>query len=281
MADKNVRLQDMQGNSIYPQTLASIVKTTSGGNLGTVEEGAQVNKIEQIKLNGVALSIVNKVVDVVLPGAAEYSIAKAATADSGYSATYYLTKDGTQVGEKINIPKDMVVQSGSVKSVTTADSPVSGYKVGDKYIDLVLANATNSHIYILVSDLIDVYTAGTGITISGNQVSVNTSVIASKSYVDTELAKKAVKADVDTALAGKADAATTLAGYGITDAYTKTQVNTELAKKADKSTTLAGYGIADAYTKTQVDTALDGKADKATTLAGYGITDAITFVELA
>ncbi|MDH1656576.1 hypothetical protein N5E96_12205 [Pseudomonas mosselii] len=39
-------------------------------------------------------------------------------------------------------------------------------------------------------------------------------------------------------------------------------------------TTLGGYGIGDAYTRTQVDSALSGKANKATTLAGYGITDA-------
>lgn len=30
----------------------------------------------------------------------------------------------------------------------------------------------------------------------------------------------------------------------------------ELAKKSDKSTTLAGYGIADAYTKSEVDAAI-------------------------
>lgn len=58
---------------------------------------------------------------------------------------------------------------------------------------------------------------------------------------------------MNTALAEKADSATTLSGYGITDAYTKTQVNTELAKKADKATSLSGYGITNAYTKTEVD----------------------------
>lgn len=63
-------------------------------------------------------------------------------------------------------------------------------------------------------------------------------------------------------------------------------------KFADKATTLAGYGIGDAYTKTEVDDKIDalptqidvynlqqGKADKATTLAGYGITDAYTKTE--
>ena len=90
-----------------------------------------------------------------------YTITKAATADEGYSSTYQLYKGETAVGDKINIPKDMVVESGDVKTCTQDDVPVSGYKVGDKYIDLVLANATSSHIYILVSDLIDTYTAGT------------------------------------------------------------------------------------------------------------------------
>lgn len=75
---------------------------------------------------------------------------------------------------------------------------------------------------------------------------------------------------------GKADKATTLAGYGITDAFTQTQVNNLLAGKAAKATTLGGYGIADAYTQVQVNSLLAAKADKATTLAGYGISDAYT-----
>ncbi len=39
---------------------------------------------------------------------------------------------------------------------------------------------------------------------------------------------------IATAISGKADKATTLAGYNISDAYTKTEVNTELGKKQDK-----------------------------------------------
>lgn len=118
---------------------------------------------------------------------------------------------------------------------------------------------------------------------------------------------------VNTALDGKADKATTLEGYGITDAYNKTEidgqlkvitenlntkitggevdtkiatakeeileeaasaaetmvsehesaVNTALAGKADKATTLEGYGIGDAYTKTEVDGLLTGKTSGA------------------
>lgn len=47
-----------------------------------------------------------------------------------------------------------------------------------------------------------------------------------------------------------------------------------------KPTTLAGFGINDAYTKAQVDAALNGKAGKATTLSGYGITNAYTAPEI-
>lgn len=120
-------------------------------------------------------------------------------------------------------------------------------------------------------------------------------------------------------LAGKATKATTLGGYGITDAFTKpettsaiqqaiaslvasspaaldtlkeladalgndpnfaTTITAQIASKAAKATTLNGYGITDAYNK--VDTEyLIGQAvlpfaKKASTLAGYGITDAFT-----
>ena len=66
---------------------------------------------------------------------------------------------------------------------------------------------------------------------------------------------------VDTNLAKKADKTSTLAGYGIVNAYTKTEMLNLLAKKADKSTTLAGYGITDAYTREEVQKRLGGKLD--------------------
>ena len=82
-------------------------------------------------------------------------------------------------------------------------------------------------------------------------------IAAAKTYTDQEAAKKAnlqhthAIADVNglqDALDGKANA---------THTHTTAQVDgldTALAGKADKSTTLAGYGITDAYTQTQTDT---------------------------
>lgn len=179
MAEQNIQIKSKSGDLLYPKTKGSLVYNNSNKSLGTVEEGAQVNVIETIKVNGSALTPSNKAVDITIAAQAEYTIAKAASAESGYAATYNLKKDGVVVGASINIPKDMVVSSGEVKTCSTADVPVAGYKVGDKYIDLVLANADSSHIYILVSDLIDVYTAGTAISISGNQISVDVETLKS------------------------------------------------------------------------------------------------------
>lgn len=47
-----------------------------------------------------------------------------------------------------------------------------------------------------------------------------------------------------------------------------------------KPKTMAGYGISDAYSKTEIDNRLNGKADKAKTLSGYGIADGATKGEL-
>ena len=102
---------------------------------------------------------------------ATFSIAKLGSANEGYAASYQLQdKSGNAMGVTIDIPKDMVVSAGEVKTVEIAEQPYAGAVVGDKYIDLTIANATSSHIYIPVKDLVDVYTAGNGIDVSGSNV---------------------------------------------------------------------------------------------------------------
>lgn len=68
-----------------------------------------------------------------------------------------------------------------------------------------------------------------------------------------DLSIYALKSQLD----GYATKSSTLAGYGITNAYTKTQVDNLMDNKADWGATLLEYGIADAYTKTEVGELLD------------------------
>lgn len=87
-----------------------------------------------------------------VPDAAVYSIAKDETS-ADYAAVYHLTKDGVNTGVAINIPKDMVVKSGTVE-VNPA-----GHDAGT-YLVLTLANATEDKVYINVGSLIEYVTSG-------------------------------------------------------------------------------------------------------------------------
>lgn len=71
---------------------------------------------------------------------------------------------------------------------------------------------------------------------------------------DANLTKKANKSDIDSINSRLQSAETTLKNKANT-----TDVSNSLAKKADKSTTLAGYGITDAYTKEKTDQKLAQK----------------------
>lgn len=106
----------------------------------------------------------------------KYEIVKLDTATDGYLATYQLQKDGAKAGVDIDIPKDYLVKSASIKT-STGDSDPSGFPDGTKYIDFVIntydsqqGTGKESHIYLNVQDLVDAYTAGNGIEISEKNV---------------------------------------------------------------------------------------------------------------
>lgn len=134
-----------------------------------------------------------------------------ATAETGYASTYDLHQGGVLKGS-INIPKDFLVKSAALSTVTTADVPYAGAKVGDKYIDFVInakdASATAEHIYLPVNDLVDVYTAQANATqvqlaIDSNNVisativagSVGTTELANNAVTTAKIANRAVNSD--------------------------------------------------------------------------------------
>ena len=94
-----------------------------------------------------------------------YMVASGSTSDYAQVYDVYQGASGSSASpvpaEKIgsiNIPKDKVVESGSVGTVTTPDVPYPGAQVGDKYIELVLQNVANP-LYIPANSLVDIYTA--------------------------------------------------------------------------------------------------------------------------
>lgn len=101
----------------------------------------------------------------------------------------------------------------------------------DVYDEWLWVNGTYEHIGSTRVDLTDYY---------------------NKTQIDAALSGKANTSDIPTALSGLSDDSTHRL---VTDAE-KTTWN----GKANSATSLAGYGITNAYTKTEVDTALSGKS---------------------
>ena len=166
--------------AVAEEKVASVSATA---NKGIVIEGTGTAPTVGIKLdpaegNIASLSDAGLMVTAPTVTIPEYSIVKLGTATDGYLATYQLQKDGAAAGVNIDIPKDYLVKSASIK-ISTGDGDPSGFPAGTKYIDFVInthdtiaGTGTESHIYLNVQDLVDAYTAGNGISISdSNEVS--------------------------------------------------------------------------------------------------------------
>ena len=78
--------------------------------------------------------------------------------------------------------------------------------------------------------------------VAGSVETLETTVNTFKDGINTTITNQIKEeltsdtSEISKALAGKADNATTLAGYGITDAYTKTETDTKLGDKQNKLT---------------------------------------------
>lgn len=109
----------------------------------------------------------------ILETSTNVTVEKLQTAESGYFASYVVKQNNAQVGTTINIPKDFLVKSGSVRAATAEDVALdSTLSVGEKLLDFVVntieGDGTASHIIIPVSDLVDVYTGSNGVAVDGS-----------------------------------------------------------------------------------------------------------------
>lgn len=127
-----------------------------------------------------------------------YTLTKSTSTD--YAAVYHLQKNGVNVGEAINIPKDMVVESGMVVWGSYVDgvfTPATDKKNATPYVELTLANSTANKIYIAVADLVNEHKAGTGIEITNNTDGTRTIALTSTYNTMVNAAVKAFGVDTE------------------------------------------------------------------------------------
>ena len=173
------------------------VASVNAGNNGISVGGTATAPTVGLKISGDSGNLAQIASDGLKVVAPEYSITKDTTAQSGFLATYHLTKDGVEVGTAINIPKDYLVKSAEVKVATGSDA--SGFPAGTTYIDFVVntydttsGSGTESHIYLNVETLVKTHTAGNGISISDTNVISAKVVTANGLSVDSSGIKMGV-----------------------------------------------------------------------------------------
>ena len=178
------------------------IRNLDNGILADITTGSDNHKLKTVYVSvdgagGLASTsyVDTKVGAVKVPA---YTLTKSTSTD--YAAVYHLQKDGANVGEAINIPKDMVVESGKVVwgSYTNGTfTPATDKKNATPYVELTLANSTANKIYIAVADLVNEHKAGTGISITNNTDGTRTIALTSTYSTMVNAAVKAFGTDAE------------------------------------------------------------------------------------
>lgn len=241
-------------------TDASVVVDSSTATAPKIQ--VQISKVENN-----ALTLAEDGLKVIVPDVThpEYTIKKLETATAGMSASYQLTKDGTGVGAVIDIPKDMVVESGTVET-----NP-SGQPAGT-YLVLTLANKTSDKVYINVGNLIEYVTAGDSpdgmVVVSISDDHKVTATLGDTSITEAKLAKevtdklaKAVSA-VQSVTAGSTNGTISVDGEDVAVTGLKSAAYTE-SSAYDAAGTASGIKTALEGTDSDDKTAVTIKGAKA------------------
>lgn len=138
--------------------------------------------------NKTVVGAINEVLAAVGTGGTAAVVTMTESASDDYAKVYTLKQGTTNIGT-INIPKDMVVESGAVE--VNPQGQTEG-----TYIVLTLANATKDKIYVNVGTLVDIYKAQANaaqvqVTIDAQTREVSATIVAG-SITATELAENAV-----------------------------------------------------------------------------------------
>lgn len=118
---------------------------TLSGKVGTIPVGTKATTV---------IGYVDEKI-AAIPSQVNYTVTADTSSPTGIAKRYVLSQNGSEI-VTIDIPKDMVVSSGTVETKT--DAGVWG--VAGTYLVLTLANTTSDKVYINVGDLIEYVTSG-------------------------------------------------------------------------------------------------------------------------
>lgn len=172
--------------------------TAEKNKLKGIAEGAQVNVIETVKVNGTALTSVDKAVDITVPAATVtgvhsddkfltltnklLSVVASLKYDTGTKKIQLIGKDGTAVSE---IDAAAFIKDGMLSNAELVENPDDQH-VGTYFKLTWNTDAGKDVMYVDVTSLIDVYTAkeNGGLLLDGHAFSVDTTKIATVDSVN-------------------------------------------------------------------------------------------------
>ena len=228
-------------------------------DLGTL---ATMNSVGTTEINGASVTKPKLSVDV------QASLDKADTAIQTADLSEYATKTALAGKEDItNKSNNIVADTGSTTKYTTVNA-VESYvntALSDKAdiddlatkADVTYVDTQDAALTAAIADKADTTYVDTGLATKADQATTYT-----KTEVDTAVSTKSDTTYVDTQDAALSTAIAAKADTTYVDTQ-DTVLTTAIAAKADSATTLAGYGITDAMTSTAINTALDLKANTA------------------
>ena len=162
------KIGTVSGKPLITSSGGEIATGSFGTTSGTFAEGNHTHS--QYLTSHQSLSDIGGVV----------TVEKQTTADTGYAHTYVVKQNGSQVGSKINIPKDLLLQSATkevVGSTPTTLEIENNLTTGDTYLKFVVNTEDNDNattLIVPINDLVEnaVYTAGNGLTLSSGEFSI-------------------------------------------------------------------------------------------------------------
>ena len=150
----NTTLTTIQGDESVEGSVKNLIKAAKDAlDQRITNVDTKVGSLENLSTTDKdnIVDAINEVLAAVGTGGTASVVTLSESSSEDYAKVYTLKQGTTTVGT-INIPKDMVVSSGTVE-VNPAGQPAG------TYIVLTLANATNDKLYINVGNLVDIYKA--------------------------------------------------------------------------------------------------------------------------